>query len=162
MLKIYLYNLQVNYLVTSSAYFSIWFPSPPILIVLYILRMHAQSPQSCLTLCDPTDCRSPGVLCPWDFLGKNTGVGCHFLLQGIFLTQGSNLVPLNCRQILYWWATGEAHILKMLILHIWRILQIFSPTLSFVFWLCSRWGLLQVYLFVCPANSVHIKVISFM
>ena len=29
-------------------------------------------------------------LCPWDFPGKNTGVGCHFLLQGIFLTQGSN------------------------------------------------------------------------
>ena len=31
------------------------------------------------------------LLCPWDFPGKNTGVGCHFLLQGIFLTQGSNL-----------------------------------------------------------------------
>ena len=31
----------------------------------------------------------PGrFVCPWDFLGKNTGVGCHFLLQGIFLTQG--------------------------------------------------------------------------
>ena len=30
------------------------------------------------------------LLCPWDFPGKNTGVGCHFLLQGIFLTQGSN------------------------------------------------------------------------
>ena len=29
-------------------------------------------------------------LCPWDSLGKNTGVGCHFLLQGIFPTQGSN------------------------------------------------------------------------
>ena len=28
--------------------------------------------------------------CPWDFPGKNTGVSCHFLLQGIFLTQGSN------------------------------------------------------------------------
>ena len=28
--------------------------------------------------------------CPWDSPGKNTGVGCHFLLQGIFLTQGSN------------------------------------------------------------------------
>ena len=27
------------------------------------------------------------LLRPWDFLGKNTGVGCHFLLQGIFLTQ---------------------------------------------------------------------------
>ena len=30
------------------------------------------------------------LLCPWDFTGKNTGVGCHFLLQGIFPTQGSN------------------------------------------------------------------------
>ena len=28
------------------------------------------------------------LLCPWDFPGKNTGVGCHFLLQGIFLTKG--------------------------------------------------------------------------
>ena len=35
------------------------------------------------------------LLCPWDFPGKNTGVGCHFLLQGIFLTQGSNS-PLLC------------------------------------------------------------------
>ena len=30
------------------------------------------------------------LLCPWDFPGKNTGVGSDFLLQGIFLTQGSN------------------------------------------------------------------------
>ena len=30
-----------------------------------------------------------GSLCPWDFPGKNTEVGCHFLLQGIFPTQGS-------------------------------------------------------------------------
>ena len=30
------------------------------------------------------------VLCPWDSPGKITGVGCHFLLQGIFLTPGSN------------------------------------------------------------------------
>ena len=30
------------------------------------------------------------LLRPWDFPGKSTGVGCHFLLQGIFLTQGSN------------------------------------------------------------------------
>ena len=30
------------------------------------------------------------LLCPWDFLGKNTGVGCHFLHQGMFLIQGSN------------------------------------------------------------------------
>ena len=31
------------------------------------------------------------LLCPWNFPGKNSGVGCHFLLQGIFLNQGSNL-----------------------------------------------------------------------
>ena len=42
--------------------------------------------QSCPTLCDPLDCSLPGLLCPWDSPGKNTGVACHFLLQGIFLT----------------------------------------------------------------------------
>ena len=41
------------------------------------------------------------LLYPWDFSGKNTGVGCHFLLQGIFLTQGLNSGLLHCRQILY-------------------------------------------------------------
>ena len=42
----------------------------------------AKSLQSCLTLCDPIDGRQPTRLCrPWDFPGKNTGVGCHFLLQ---------------------------------------------------------------------------------
>ena len=40
-------------------------------------------------------------LCPWDSPGKNTGVGCHALLQGIFLTQGSNPGLMHCRQILY-------------------------------------------------------------
>ena len=34
--------------------------------------------------------RTVAFLCPWDFPGKNTGVGCRFLLQGIFLTQGLN------------------------------------------------------------------------
>ena len=38
---------------------------------------------------------------PWDFLGKSTGVGCHFLLQGIFPTQGSNSGLPHCRQTLY-------------------------------------------------------------
>ena len=37
--------------------------------------------QSCLTLCDPIDGSSPGSPRPWDSPGKNTGVGCHFLLQ---------------------------------------------------------------------------------
>ena len=38
---------------------------------------------------------------PWDFPGKSTGVGCHFLLQGIFPTQGSNPGLPHCRQTLY-------------------------------------------------------------
>ena len=38
---------------------------------------------------------------PWNFSGKSTGVGCHFLLQGIFLTQGSNPGLPHCRQMLY-------------------------------------------------------------
>ena len=38
---------------------------------------------------------------PWDFPGKNTGVGCHFLLQRTFPTQGLNLGLLHCRQMLY-------------------------------------------------------------
>ena len=38
--------------------------------------------QSCLTLCDPMDCSQPGSAVHGDSLGKNTGVGCHFLLQG--------------------------------------------------------------------------------
>ena len=40
--------------------------------------------------------------------GKNTGVGWHFLLQGILPTQGSNWHLLHCRRILYHWATREA------------------------------------------------------
>ena len=41
------------------------------------------------------------LLRPWDFLGKSTGVGCYFLLQGIFPTQGSNPGLLDYRQTLY-------------------------------------------------------------
>ena len=44
--------------------------------------------QSCPVLCDPMDCSLPGSF--RDSPGMNTGVGCHFLLQGIFPTQGSN------------------------------------------------------------------------
>ena len=58
------------------------------------------------------DCSPPGS-CPWDSLGKNTAVDCHALLQGIFLTQGSNLNLLHCRQILYSWATGDARYISL-------------------------------------------------
>ena len=49
------------------------------------------------------------LLCPQDFPGKNTGVGCHALLQGIFLTLGLNSLLLHCRHFLYHCATWEVH-----------------------------------------------------
>ena len=55
----------------------------------FCVRAHPV-PQSCLTLCNPMDYSLPGSFCPQGFPGKNTGVGCHFLLQGIFPIQGSN------------------------------------------------------------------------
>ena len=39
---------------------------------------------------NPTDCSPPSLLCPQNFPDKNTGVGCHFLLQGMFPNQGLN------------------------------------------------------------------------
>ena len=58
--------------------------------------------QSCPTLCNPIDCSPARLLCPWDFPGKNTGVGGHSLLQGIFQTQGLNRGLLHCRWIFHY------------------------------------------------------------
>ena len=57
--------------------------------------------QSCPTLCDPLDCSLPGSSVHGDSSGKNTGVGCHTLLQGVFPTQALSPGLLHCRQILY-------------------------------------------------------------
>ena len=57
--------------------------------------------QLCLTLCDLVHYSPPGSSVHWDFPGKNTGMGCHALLQRIFPTQGSNPGLPHCRQILY-------------------------------------------------------------
>ena len=50
--------------------------------------VRASSLQPCLTLCNPMDCSPAKLLCPQDSPGKNVGVGCHDLFQGIFPTQG--------------------------------------------------------------------------
>ena len=57
--------------------------------------------QPCLILCDPMDCSLPCFSVHGDSPGKNTGVGCHALLQGIFPTQGSNPGFPHFRWILY-------------------------------------------------------------
>ena len=73
--------------------------------VLFLFMILCLVFRSCPILCNPLDYIQPTrLLCPWDFSGKNAGVGCHFLLQGIFPTQQSNLgllCLLRCRWILY-------------------------------------------------------------
>ena len=55
--------------------------------------------QSCPTLCDPSDCNPPGSSVHGHSPGRNTGAGCHSLLQGIFLTQGSNPVSRTAGRV---------------------------------------------------------------
>ena len=64
------------------------------------VKVKALVSQSCLTL-RLHGLRTTRLLCSGDSLGKNTGAGCHSLLQGIFLTQRSNPRLLHCRQLLY-------------------------------------------------------------
>ena len=72
-------------------------------------KSESEVAQSCLTLCNPMDCS------PRNFPGKSTGVGCHFLLHGFFLIQGSNPGLPHCRQRLYLWATREVHHIHILL-----------------------------------------------
>ena len=74
------------------------------------LCVHAQSLQSCPTVCNPMDCSAPGSSVRGDSPGKNTGVSCHALLQGIYPTQGSSPCLLHCGQILYRWATRKVQV----------------------------------------------------
>ena len=71
-----------------------------------------QSP-SRVWLLQPNRLQPAGLRSPWDFPGKNTGVGCHFLLQGIFPTQWLNPSLLLGRWILYHWTIWEALRLPM-------------------------------------------------
>ena len=64
--------------------------------------------QSCPTLCDPMDCSPPGSFVYGDSPGKNTGVGCHALLQGIFPSQGWNPVSRTAGGFFMGGATREA------------------------------------------------------
>ena len=61
-------------------------------VALWSLCMYAYASYSVVSiLCGPLDYSLPRLFCPWDFSGKKTGVDCHFLLQGVFPTQESNL-----------------------------------------------------------------------
>ena len=63
--------------------------------------LHAKSLQSCPTLCDPMDHNPPGSSVHGILQVRILEQVCHFLLQGIFPTQGPNPGLLHCRQVLY-------------------------------------------------------------
>ena len=65
------------------------------------------------------------LLCPWNSPGKNTGMGSHSFLQGIFLNQGSNMALSHCRQILFISVTKDCYILSKITLFLFGI---------FLFW----------------------------
>ena len=81
---------------TSSRANALWFSK--------YLHLRARSLQSCRTLRDPMDCNPSGSSVHRNSPGKNTGMGCHFLLQGIFPTQGSN----PCLFCLLLWQAGSS------------------------------------------------------
>ena len=65
-----------------------------------IVKVKVLVTESCLTLCDPMSVAHQAPM-SMGFSRQEYWVGCHYLLQGIFLTQGSNPGLLHCRQILY-------------------------------------------------------------
>ena len=76
---------------------------------------------SCVQLLQRRGLLPSRLLCPWDYPGKNSAVGCHFLLQGIFPIQGSNLCLLH---LLRWQADTLPlrHLGSPVLLGTWRVI----------------------------------------
>ena len=96
-------SFRVLYIVwirnSFKEYMCLWLFLPSLLSLFKLCEDESVS-LSCLSLCNLMACSPPGS-CPSDSPGKNTGVGCHALLQGIFPTWGLNPGLTPCRQILY-------------------------------------------------------------
>ena len=79
----------------------------------------------------PHGLQPAGLLCPRTSSDKSIGENCHFLLQGIFLTQGLNLGLLHCRQILYLYSSGSQSMAPGQARGVWReglpIIQVWAP-----------------------------------
>ena len=116
--------------------------------------MHAQL---CLTLCDLWTVAHQASLSMGFIPGKNTGVGCHFLLQGI-LTQGSYLHLLHCMSILYHWAIWEATCG-----HLWEVTILITITQSLIYLLSCSLYLHYYFLFSkCFCQNVTFILCGFL
>ena len=88
------------------------------LCVEYVLCLVTQS---CLTLYSPMDCSPPGS--SWNFSGKNTGVGCHFLFQGIFPARDHTAVScVSCISRRYYSTSATWEAQCMCRMYFWEIL----------------------------------------
>ena len=94
--------------------------------------------KSRLTLWDHVNSKPSRLLCPWNFPGKNPGVGCHFLLQGIFPTQGSNPRLLCCKRIPYCLSRQESPCLQLLTIELLSLGGKRMPGLTWSFLVAVR------------------------
>ena len=98
------------------------------------------------------------LLCPRDFPGKDTGVGCHFLLQEIFPTQGSNPGFLNCRQILYQLSYRGCSMYQNIVFFLWLITFhcMYSPHIVCYLW-C--WWTLDYFQLFSIVNNAAVNIV---
>ena len=106
----------------------------------------AKSLQSCLTLWDAMDCSPPGSFVHGDSPGKNTGVSCPALLQGVFPIQGSNLISY------------VSYIGRLTLYHSVQSVQSLSHVQLFATpWIAARQASLsptpRVYSYLCPSSG---------
>ena len=80
--------------------------------IYHHLLLFSHSVMSDCNSLQPHELQSIGLLCPWDFPGDNTGVGCHFLLQGSSWPRDQTQVSCVGRWILYHWGTWESHVIS--------------------------------------------------
>ena len=108
--------------------------------------------KSCTTLWDPMDY---SLLCPWNSPGKNTGVGCHFLLQGIFPTQGLNphllrwqadSLPLSHQGSYFIWIKVRQH---------WFLKSLWKPLTNTS--LSMAWGFYHTSVTTSVSTCVKVK-----
>ena len=92
--------------ITLQKHFSPDFSTLPSNSSKFIVCVCVLVTQSCPTLCDPMDLQPARLFCPWNFPGKDTGVGCHFLLQGIFQPRDQTWVSSIAGRCFTVWATS--------------------------------------------------------
>ena len=125
------------------------------MVLKNLLESESEVVQSCPTLCHPIDCNLPGSSVHGDPPSRNTGVGFHALLQGIFPAQGLNPGLPHCRQILY------------LLSHLGSPREILYPTNLPSPAVSTYWpsGVhLHLYLYQCFIATIliHILIISYL